>query len=101
MMCIRNPDFIAATGSERRHTKMTHSRTAEYLHCSEAYVSKLLRGKVHGVPPLPCMLVGRRVSISKRALNTWLWDLEARQRGTRERGTRQRKARQRQSRRAA
>ena len=59
---------------------MTISETAKYLHCSESYVSKLVRGKVQDMPTLPSVRIGLRASISEEALEHWLWDLARRQR---------------------
>ena len=80
--------FIAAASGRRPRKAMTLTQTAKYLHCSVAHVTRLLSGKVAGAPPLPCIQNRRNVSISRRALNTWLWDLEAIQRKTRQQQSR-------------
>lgn len=51
---------------------LTMAETAGLLRCSKATISKLTRGKVRGVAPLPAIRVGRRVLVRREDLFLWL-----------------------------
>lgn len=51
---------------------LTLTETASFLRCSKAQVSKLAKGQVRGVPPLPVVRLGRRVLVQKTMLFDWL-----------------------------
>lgn len=51
---------------------LTLREVAAVLRCSKAHVSKLLRGKVPGLPPLTHMAIGRRKVTRRDWLQTWL-----------------------------
>jgi excisionase family DNA binding protein len=59
---------------------MTISQAAKYLRCSEPHLMKLMEGQIPGSPILAFVRKGRRISIGKKALHDWLWDLESFQR---------------------
>jgi excisionase family DNA binding protein len=56
------------------HTIWTLDETAAFLRCSKAHLSKLIRGKVMGVKPLPAIRLGRRVLVRRDDLFQWLSD---------------------------
>lgn len=51
---------------------LTLDETATFLRCSKAHASKLARGRVRGVKPLPVIRLGRRVLVQKTVLLEWL-----------------------------
>lgn len=51
---------------------LTLTETAAFLRCSKAHASKLAKGMVRGVPPLPVIRLGRRVLVQKTVLFQWL-----------------------------
>jgi excisionase family DNA binding protein len=51
---------------------LTLAETAALLRCSKAHASKLARGKIPGVAPLPTIRLGRRVLIRHDQLLQWL-----------------------------
>jgi excisionase family DNA binding protein len=51
---------------------LTLDEVARVLRCSKAHASKLTRGKVHGISPLPTIRLGRRVLVRRDALFQWL-----------------------------
>ena len=51
---------------------LTLDETAKFLRCSKAHASRLARGLVHGLPPLPVVRLGRRLVIRREALFHWL-----------------------------
>jgi excisionase family DNA binding protein len=51
---------------------------AKRLGCCKGHVSKLINGKVKGLPKLPCIRLGRRTMVSEDALNEWLHNLQGR-----------------------
>ncbi len=55
---------------------LTLEDVAKELRCSKAHVSNLANGKVHGLPPLPVVRMGRRALVRPEALNKWLTALE-------------------------
>ena len=58
--------------TKERSTVMTLKQAAEYLRISKAHLSNILRGKVPGVPPLPCEHIGRRTVIKLAWADKWL-----------------------------
>jgi hypothetical protein len=42
------------------------------LRCSKAQVHNIISGKVHDVPPLPVLRIGRRVLVRNDALARWI-----------------------------
>ena len=53
---------------------LTLDETATFLRCSKAHASKLARGRIRGVKPLPVIRLGRRVLVRRDALFHWLSD---------------------------
>lgn len=51
---------------------LTLDETAALLRYSKAHASKLTRGKIHGVKPLPAIRLGRRVLVRREDLLQWL-----------------------------
>lgn len=51
---------------------LTLDETARFLRCSKGHASKLARGQVRGVTPLPVVRLGRRVLVQKTVLLDWL-----------------------------
>ncbi len=50
---------------------LTIKEVAGILRCSKAHVANLINGKVRGVPPLPCICVGRRKLVRRKSLESW------------------------------
>jgi excisionase family DNA binding protein len=53
-------------------TLLTMTEAARLARVSKSHLSKLTRGLVRGVPPLPVVRLGRRVLIRTDALLSWL-----------------------------
>lgn len=51
---------------------LTLPEVAKRLRCSKGHVSKLLKGRVRGVPPLTHMAMGRRKVVRREWLEAWL-----------------------------
>lgn len=51
---------------------LTLREVAERLRCSTAHASKLLRGRVRGVPALPHVQMGRRPVVREEWLLEWM-----------------------------
>ena len=51
---------------------LTLPEVAKRLRCSKGHVSKLLKGRVHGVPALTHMAMGRRIVVLREWLEAWL-----------------------------
>ena len=51
---------------------LTLDETATFLRCSKAHASKLARGRIRGVKPLPVIRLGRRVLVRRDALFLWI-----------------------------
>jgi hypothetical protein len=58
---------------------LTISEVAHELRCSKAHVCNIISGKVHNLPPLPVLRIGRRVLIRHDGLRAWLMSVEARE----------------------
>jgi len=55
---------------------LTLEETAAFLRVSKAHASKLARGRVRGMKPLPVVRLGRRILIRREALLDWLLSAE-------------------------
>ena len=55
---------------------LTREQTMERLHLKAAHFSKLVNGKVRGLPPLPCVRIGRRQLFRAEAVEQWIIDVE-------------------------
>jgi excisionase family DNA binding protein len=51
---------------------LTLNEVAAVLRVSKAHASKLARGHVHGIAPLPVLRLGRRVIIRRDDLFQWI-----------------------------
>jgi hypothetical protein len=51
---------------------LTLPEVANGLRCSKGHVSRLLNGRVHGVPPLTHMAMGPRKVVRCEWLDAWL-----------------------------
>jgi len=56
---------------------LTIAESAILLRCSKAHISNVINGKVDGVPPLPCVKVGRRKLIRRESITRWLEAVES------------------------
>jgi hypothetical protein len=56
---------------------LTRAETMKRLRMKPAFFSKLTSGKVKGVPPLPCVRVGRKQLFLEESLNKWMIEVEA------------------------
>ncbi len=54
------------------HALLTLNETAALLRCSKAHASKLMRGKIRGLKPLPSIHLGRRVLVRREDLFHWI-----------------------------
>ncbi len=55
---------------------LTMGEAADFLRFSKAHLSHLVNGKVDGVPPPPCVRVGRRILFRRSSLVGWLGAIE-------------------------
>lgn len=68
------PNVIASNGTDLAvlpHV-LTITEVATFLRVSKATVSKLARGQVRGVAPLPVVRLGRRIIVRRDAFLDWL-----------------------------
>lgn len=56
---------------------LTCTETAERLKLSKGQLSKLINGKVKGVPRLKTARLGRRVLVREETLEQWLQEVES------------------------
>jgi excisionase family DNA binding protein len=59
---------------------LTTREGAQVLRCSKAHFCNLLKGRVAGVPRLPCLRLGRRQLVRKASLKEWIEQVEGRTR---------------------
>jgi excisionase family DNA binding protein len=57
---------------------LTMAEAARELRCSKTHLHNVIHGKVHGLPPLPVLRIGRRVLIRIEGLNAWIAQIESR-----------------------
>ena len=57
---------------------LTREEAMLRLRLKPAFFSKLVNGKVKGVPPPPCLRIGRRQLFAEDSLENWAKELEAR-----------------------
>ena len=55
---------------------LTRDETMERLRLKSAHFSKLVNGKVKGLPPLPVVQIGRRQLFREEAIQQWIIDVE-------------------------
>jgi excisionase family DNA binding protein len=58
---------------------LTVREVARELRCSKAHVHNIITGKVHDLPPLPVLRIGRRVLVRYDALSRWMHWIEQRE----------------------
>jgi excisionase family DNA binding protein len=58
-------------------TVLTFAETAKRLKLSKAQFSKLINGKIPGLPLLKTARLGRRVLIREETLEQWLQEVES------------------------
>lgn len=58
---------------------LTVREVAAELRCSKAHVHNIISGKVHDLPPLPVLRIGRRVLVRHDALARWMARIEGRE----------------------
>lgn len=65
---------------------LTLPEVARELRCSKTHLYNIIGGRIHDLPPLPLLRLGRRILVRYDALIKWLMFLENReieqQRGT-------------------
>jgi excisionase family DNA binding protein len=59
-------------GIPREHGILTVIEVARELRCSKSHVHHLIDGRVRGVPPLPCLWLGRRRVVRRSSLDEWI-----------------------------
>lgn len=57
---------------DKRNDVLTMEEVAERLRCSKTHVSRLMRGRVSGVPTLTHMAMGRRKVVCREWLDNWM-----------------------------
>ena len=53
------------------------AEAAALVRCSRAHLSNVVNGKVHGIPRLPTVRIGRRVLFRRESLELWLQEVES------------------------
>ena len=53
------------------------AEAAALVRCSRALLSNVINGKVHGIPRLPTVRIGRRVLFRRESLEQWLQQVES------------------------
>jgi len=53
------------------------AEAAALVRCSRAHLSNIVNGKVHGIPRLPTVRIGRRVLFRRESLEQWLQQVES------------------------
>jgi excisionase family DNA binding protein len=51
---------------------LTVLEVARELRCSKGHVHNLINGRVHGIPPLPALRLGRRQVVRRSSLDEWM-----------------------------
>ena len=57
-------------------TLLTREETMARLRDKAAHFSKLVSGNVKGLPPLPCVQIGRRQLFREESVQQWIIDVE-------------------------
>lgn len=69
----------APGGTDGLSRVLTITEAARELRCSKAHIHNIVHGRVHDLPPLPVLRLGRRVLIRAEALKAWMLSVEARE----------------------
>jgi len=59
-------------GNSSAHGILTVIEVAHELRCSKSHVHHLIDGTVRGLPPLPCLWLGRRRVVRRASLDQWI-----------------------------
>jgi hypothetical protein len=65
-------DGVMATGG-----LLTRDEAMAWVRLKPSFFSKVVNGKVKGLPPLPVVRIGRRQFFREESLNQWINDVEA------------------------
>ncbi|MDQ1469360.1 MAG: hypothetical protein QOJ99_840 [Bryobacterales bacterium] len=57
---------------------MTREEAMARLRLKASHFSKVVNGKVKNLPPIPTIMIGRRMFFRLEALDQWIIDVEAR-----------------------
>ena len=77
---IRNDSEIQRPGETEavpRPKVLNLAEAAALVRCSRAHLSNIVNGKVHGIPRLPTVRIGRRVLFRRESLELWLQEVES------------------------
>jgi predicted DNA-binding transcriptional regulator AlpA len=53
------------------------AEAAALVRCSRAHLSNVVNGKVHGIPRLPTVRIGRRVLFRRESIEQWIQQVES------------------------
>jgi len=70
---------VTETATTPPPTVLTVREVARELRCSKAHVHNIISGKVHDLPPLPVLRIGRRVLVRHDTLARWMARIEGRE----------------------
>lgn len=65
------------TGAGAPARVLNLAEAAALVRCSRAHLSNVVNGKVHGIPRLPAVRIGRRVLFRRESLERWLQQVES------------------------
>src|SRR5262252_1246662 len=65
------------TGAVEPAKVLNLAEAAALVRCSRAHLSNVVNGKVHGIPRLPTVRIGRRVLFRRESLESWLQQIES------------------------
>ena len=65
------------TEAVHRSNVLNLAEAATLVRCSRAHLSNIVNGKVHGIPRLPTVRIGRRVLFRRESLELWLQEIES------------------------
>lgn len=65
------------TGIDAAARILNLAEAAALVRCSRAHLSNVVNGKVHGIPRLPAVRIGRRVLFRRESLERWLQQVES------------------------
>jgi hypothetical protein len=68
---------VSETESVPRQKVLNLAEAAALVRCSRAHLSNIVNGKVHGIPRLPTVRIGRRVLFRRESLELWLQEVES------------------------
>lgn len=68
---------IGETEPVPRPKVLNLAEAAALVRCSRAHLSNIVNGKVHGIPRLLTVRIGRRVLFRRESLERWLQEVES------------------------